>query len=233
MFTGLVEQVGHLISRRNQDGGARLRIACSLGPLALGESVAANGVCLTVADAGAGANLAGPQRLKPQAMRGWFDADASSETLDRSTLGRLLPGAAINLERAMLAGGRFGGHMVAGHVDGVGELMAIRPLGNASEWTLRMPPDLARFVASKGSITIDGISLTVNAVTLSTFAVAIIPHTLESTALATAAPGMLVNLEVDMVARYLARLLEVPAHNALASGAPDSLWGALEKSGYR
>lgn len=212
MFTGLVEAVGTLARRTPASGGARLSVACKFHDLVLGESVAVDGACLTVVHISSTG----------------FDADASSETLTRTTLGSLAIGAPVNLERAMLAGGRFGGHMVSGHIDGEGRVLTLEPLGNAVRWRFRMPANLARFVAEKGSITISGISLTVNDVDADTFSVAIIPHTLANTSLRNLAIGSRVNLEVDLVARYLARMLDVDK----ASHSNSSLEHALQRAGY-
>jgi riboflavin synthase len=206
MFTGLVEATGTIASRSQSahGPGARLSLRADLGgePLALGESIAVDGVCLTV-DALVG---------------GGFEVDASGETLAKTTLGRLDAGSAVHIERAMRPGDRFGGHIVTGHVDGVGSLADRRREGGDGEsWWLSfaMPPDLARFVAQKGSIAVDGVSLTVNAVTRDRFEVTIIPHTSRKTKLGALTVGAAVNLEVDLVARYVARL------GAFPPGTPD------------
>jgi riboflavin synthase len=196
MFTGLVAMTGALIAVRSTSAvGARLSIRAGFddGPLALGESIAVNGACLTVDAIGAGG----------------FEADASAETLARTTLGGLVAGSPVHLERALRAADRMGGHMVTGHVDGVGALAERRALGDAVCMAFRVPGELAKFVATKGSIAVDGVSLTVNAVDGDRFEVVIIPHTLSKTALGALAPGDRVNLEVDLVARYVARLLSV------------------------
>ncbi len=196
MFTGLVEATGKLESRAARGPGARLTIAAPLSNLALGESVSVSGVCLTV-DA---------------VTKTGFEADASAETLDRTTLGSLRVGARVNLERALTLDRRLGGHIVTGHVDGVGTLVGRSPLGEASLLTFRFPPELGRFIAPKGSITVDGISLTVNGVRTDgpadTFDVAIIPRTHEETSIGDVAVGGPVNLEVDVLARYVLRALE-------------------------
>lgn len=197
MFTGLVSAIGALAERGSRGGsgsGARLRVRCALdgGPLELGESIAVSGCCLTVA----------------RIVGDGFEADASAETLARTTLGSLAEGAPLNLERALRAGDRMGGHLVTGHVDGVGSLAARRPVGESVAMTFAMPAPLARFVAEKGSIAVDGVSLTVNGVAGERFDVTIIPHTLGATNLGSLAVGAPVNLEVDLVARYVARLME-------------------------
>lgn len=194
MFTGLIEGLGTLVSREMRGGDARLRIAVGSLPfsgVAMGESIAVNGVCLTVVafdDA-------------------HFDADASTETLSLTTLGQLLPGSTLNLERAMRPDDRLGGHLVSGHVDGVGAVVAIEHDARAQRWTFAAPPALMKYIAAKGSICVDGTSLTVNAAHADRFEVALIPHTIAHTAFGRTTIGDAVNLEVDLVARYVERLL--------------------------
>ncbi|MCJ0825670.1 riboflavin synthase [Luteimonas sp. 50] len=194
MFTGLIAGVGRLAARESRGGDARLRIAVGTLPfadVALGESIAVNGVCLTVvAFDGDG-----------------FEADASSETLGLTTLGALPVGAALNLERALRAGDRLGGHLVSGHVDGVGRVLRIAQDARAQRWAFAAPAPLLRYIALKGSVCVDGVSLTVNAVDDAGFEVALVPHTVAHTAFAGTAVGDAVNLEVDLVARYVERLL--------------------------
>jgi riboflavin synthase len=222
MFTGLVDAQGVLRARKIAGrGGARLTIYAPYTDIALGESIAVDGVCLTV----------------DRILATGFEADASSETLEKSTLGGEAVGATMNLERAMRADGRFGGHIVSGHVDGVGHLMRREPLGNAEKFIFSMPKELARFIAEKGSITIAGTSLTVNEAGTEHFAVAVIPHTGARTKLDGLAAGAAVNLEVDVVARYLARLLAFGAPSAAAGGAAgessDDAWRSrLAALGY-
>ncbi len=200
MFTGLVTGGGELAAREARGPGARLsvRVAGAAAllnvgrPLELGESIAVNGCCLTVADI----------------VAGGFEADASAETLARTTLGALAVGSPVNLERALRAGDAMGGHLVTGHVDGVGSLAARRAVGESVAMTFAMPVALARFVAEKGSIAVDGVSLTVNGVAGDRFEVTIIPHTLQATNLGALPVAAAVNLEVDLVARYVARLVE-------------------------
>lgn len=214
MFTGLVETIG--ILRRRSGGGAAARafIETSLGPLSLGESVNVNGACLTV------------DRIAP----GGFECDMSEETLARTTLGGLSPGARLHLERATPLGGRMGGHMVLGHVDGLGRVIGRQPAGDAIRLSVDAPRELARYLAPKGSVTIDGVSLTLNAVASTGaadrdcgFEVMLVPHTLGRTLLGELRPGATVNLEVDVLARYVARQLEVAASaglRPLAGGGP-------------
>lgn len=194
MFTGLIEGVGALASRESRGGDMRLTFAVGSLPfsdVATGESIAVNGVCLTVVAFDAAS----------------FQADASNETLALTTLGTLADGAAINLERAMRPSDRLGGHLVSGHVDGIGAVAGIREDGRAQRWRFSAPAALLRYVAQKGSICVDGVSLTVNGVDAAGFEVALIPHTVSHTAFAQARVGDAVNLEVDLVARYVERLL--------------------------
>ena len=194
MFTGLIQSVGRLAARGLRDGDARLHVEAGSLPLAdlqLGESIAVNGVCLTVvAVDGQG-----------------FEADASTETLALTTLGQLPLGAALNLERALRADDRLGGHLVTGHIDGMGQVERVTADARAQRWRFATTPDLLRYVARKGSICVDGVSLTVNAVDATGFDVALIPHTLAHTAFSATAPGDAVNLEVDLGARYVERLV--------------------------
>ncbi|MGK4001966.1 riboflavin synthase [Sorangium sp. So ce1036] len=205
MFTGLVESIG-ILRRRSGGAVARALIETSLGPLSLGESVSVNGACLTV------------DRIAP----GGFECDMSSETLDRTTLGALPVGARVHLERATPLGARMGGHVVLGHVDGLGRVLAQSRAGDALRLAVIAPPDLSPFLAPKGSIAIDGVSLTLNAVSAPDsgelrFEVMLVPHTLGRTHLGELRPGAAVNLEVDVLARYVARTLEVAALAGLRS----------------
>ena len=203
MFTGIIREVGTLLIRR-EAGDTYLRIACRRAPetIETGASIACNGICLTVVEAGSNPGT------DPGADDGrhWFEVAASAETKDKTTLGAWQPGQRINLEPALRLGDELGGHIVSGHVDGVGEITGIRAEGDSHRLSLRAPEALARFIASKGSICIDGISLTVNEVAGSSFGVNIIPHTWSVTSLAGAEPGGQVNLEIDLLARYVARL---------------------------
>jgi riboflavin synthase len=195
MFTGIIEGVGRLAARQPQGGDVRFTFATGSLPFAgvqLGESIAVNGVCLTVIAFDAAA----------------FQADASTETLTLTTLGALAEGAALNLERAMRPTDRLGGHLVSGHVDGLGTVLSIHDDARAQRWRFAAPPALLRYIAKKGSICVDGVSLTVNAVDDTGFEVALIPHTVANTAFAHTAVGAPVNLEIDLVARYVERLLQ-------------------------
>jgi riboflavin synthase len=192
MFTGLVEALGRVLTVRPEGPGARLRVGHSLGPLTVGESVSVNGACLTVT------------APTPDA----FESDLTSETLERTTLGRLSPGARVNLERAVMAGARLGGHLVSGHVDGRARVIAIAPQGEACDVKVECPRELSRYVAEKGSVALDGVSLTVNAVSGNVFSLMLIPHTRSATTLGELAVGTELNLEVDLVARYVERLTQ-------------------------
>ncbi|HEY0660796.1 MAG TPA: riboflavin synthase [Lysobacter sp.] len=194
MFTGIIEGVGALAASEMRGGDARLRIAVGSLPfndVKLGESIAVNGVCLTVVGFDAVA----------------FEADASNETLSLTTLGSLQAGAMVNLERAMRPTDRLGGHLVSGHVDGVGRVLSIHEDARAQRWRFAAPAALLRYIAKKGSICVDGVSLTVNDVDDEGFEVALIPHTVAHTAFAATKAGDAVNLEIDLVARYVERLL--------------------------
>ena len=201
MFTGIVTDIGEVVQvEPRAEGLARLKIACGYDPdtIDIGASIACSGVCLTVVGRGKDGN------------RGWFAVDAAAETLRITTVGGWRSGARINLERALKVGDELGGHIVAGHADGLATLTARDDLTDMARLMFRAPAELARFIAPKGSVALDGVSLTVNEVTDDTFAVLIIPHTLAVTTLGTLAVGSEVNLEVDLMARYAARLLERP-----------------------
>jgi riboflavin synthase len=190
MFTGIVEELG---SVRSLSAG-RLEVGCELvaGDSEVGSSVAVNGVCLTVVDRA-------PDRLA---------FDLSRETLRRSSLGRLAPGDPVNLERPLTLAGRLGGHLVQGHVDGVAQVEAIERRSGGATLTVRLPESLARYVVEKGSISVDGVSLTVTTVSDGRFSVALIPHTLATTTLGAVRAGDAVNLEVDLIAKYVEGMLE-------------------------
>lgn len=195
MFTGIVRDLGRIAQRSDTPRGARLRIATTeLAPdtWQVGDSVAVNGVCLTAV------------ALSGRA----FEVDISAETLARSTLGALGVDAVVNLEPALRLGDALGGHLVSGHVDGIGRVRRIEPEGSSQRWFFDAPAALARYLAEKGSITVDGVSLTVASVDADGFAVALIPHTLSVTTLGALGAGAVVNLEIDLIARYLARLVE-------------------------
>lgn len=202
VFTGLIETTGTIVRAGPDRGGLTLgvRATFSREPLALGESIAVSGACLTV----------------ESVLADGFVTFASSETLQATTLGGLRAGAAVNLERAMPADGRFGGHMVAGHVDGVGRVRTVTPSGSASRIAFDVPSDLGRYLAAKGSVAVDGVSLTINRVAGPSFEVMVIPHTLSHTTLPRLRPGMTVNIEVDLVARYLEALSGARSGGGLA-----------------
>ena len=194
MFTGIIEGVGQLAVHESRGGDARLIVNVGSLPfdaVQLGESIAVNGVCLTVVAFDAQS----------------FQADASNETLSLTTLGGLASGAAVNLERAMRPTDRLGGHLVSGHVDGVGTVLGIHEDARAQRWRFSAPAALLKYIAKKGSICVDGVSLTVNEVDGEGFEVALIPHTVAHTAFAATGVGDAVNLEIDLVARYVERLL--------------------------
>ena len=193
MFTGIVETVGTVTSVRPERGGLALAVKAAFGsgPLVLGESIAVSGPCLTV------------EHILPDG----FECFASGETLSRTKFRNLGPGARVNLERALSSGSRLGGHMVLGHIDGVGRVREVLRAGDAREVRIEAPVDLFAFIASKGSIAVDGVSLTVNRVARPLFSVTLVPHTLERTTLKDLFTGAVVNLEVDMVARYVVAFL--------------------------
>ena len=199
MFTGIIEGVGRLAAREPRGGDVRFTFATGSLPgledpaadVRLGESIAVNGVCLTVVAFDAHG----------------FQADASTETLSLTTLGELPVGAALNLERAMRPSDRLGGHLVSGHVDGIGRVLSVHEDARAQRWRFAAPAGLLKYIAKKGSICVDGVSLTVNEVDADGFEVALIPHTVAHTRFADTAVGEAVNLEIDLVARYVERLL--------------------------
>lgn len=202
MFTGIVEELGTVISSTpvstEWGPGVRLRIEAStvLDGSELGASIAVNGCCLTLVDQG---SIDG---------RSWWDTDVSEETLQRTTTGTLSPGDRVNLERPMALGDRLGGHMVLGHVDAVGEVVSPAP-----DLVVRVPRHLMKYLVEKGSITVDGISLTAFDLTDDTFRVAVIPHTAEVTTLGFRPTGSLVNLEMDVLAKHIERLVQPHSHN--------------------
>lgn len=194
MFTGLIADVGRLRSRQPLEKGVRFEIETELplDEVSIGASIACSGACLTVVGKGAG----------------WFAVDVSAETLAMTTLDAWQPGQRINLERSLRLGDELGGHIVSGHVDGVAEIVDRRPDGEATRFTIRPPDSFAHFIAPKGSVALDGVSLTVNEVNAAGFGVCIIPHTAAMTTFGEIEAGARVNLEIDMLARYVARLLE-------------------------
>ena len=202
MFTGIVMSKGTVRRRTATGGDCRLTVDCgvlSLEGCRSGDSICVSGACLTMLEPNREAGL--------EADGGWrFEADVSQETLGLTTLGRLREGQAVNLELALQAHDRLGGHLVSGHVDGMAALVSRRPDARAERLEFEVPAALARYLARKGSVCLDGVSLTVNDVDGCRFGVCLIPHTLEVTTLGELRPGGLVNLEVDLVARYLERL---------------------------
>ena len=198
MFTGIVTDVGEVLGVEKR-GDTRFTIATRYAPenIAVGTSIACAGCCLTAIAMG---------RL--QDGRGTFLVEASAETLKVTSLKHWKVGTRINLERALKMGDELGGHIVSGHVDGQGEILSVTPKGDSLRFRFRVPRDIARFIAQKGSVTLDGTSLTVNEVEGEVFGVNIIPHTQAMTTWGTAKPGDTVNIEIDMLARYLARLAE-------------------------
>jgi len=198
MFTGIIEGVGRLAAHEPVGGDVRFTFEVGSLPfeqVRLGESIAVNGVCLTVIAFDASA----------------FQADASTETLGLTTLGRLAVGAALNLERAMRPSDRLGGHLVSGHVDGIGTVLSIHDDARAQRWRFVAPAPLLKYIAKKGSICVDGVSLTVNEADDAGFEVALIPHTVAHTRFAHTGVGDAVNLEIDLVARYVEKLIGMPA----------------------
>lgn len=193
MFTGIIQAVGRIAALEPVGGDLRLRIDAAgldLADVRLGDSIAVNGVCLTAIA------LDGAQ----------FAADVSVETLNCTTLGQLKPGSRVNLEKALRLADRLGGHLVSGHVDGVGEVVAMLPEARSLRWTFAVPAALARYIAAKGSVAINGVSLTVNEVDGRRFGVNLIQHTMQNTTFGDCAPGTPVNIEVDLMARYAERL---------------------------
>lgn len=196
MFTGIIEEIGAVerVQRGAHSAVLTVRAEMVLEGTRIGDSIAVNGICLTVTSLGGGR----------------FSADVMHETLNRSALAGLSVGARVNLERAMPANGRFGGHIVAGHVDGVGKITRVRRDDTAVWYTVEAPPEVLRYVVEKGSITIDGISLTVATVDSESFQISAIPHTVAVTVLKDRKPGDIVNLETDIIGKYVEKLLTAP-----------------------
>ncbi|HEX8642850.1 MAG TPA: riboflavin synthase [Allosphingosinicella sp.] len=199
MFTGIVTDIGR-IAAAEQRGDRRVRIACGydLSTVALGASIACSGVCLTVVDKG----------------EGWFAVDLSAETLSRTAPGAWAEGRSLNLERALKVGDELGGHIVTGHVDGLGEVVGIDRVGDSTRLRIAAGAEIAPFVAAKGSIALDGVSLTVNEVEAATgggvmFTVNVIPHTASETTFGSVEPARKLHIEIDILARYLGRLMEI------------------------
>lgn len=202
MFTGIIQSVGKIAVLDAGGGDARVRIACGkldMSEVNTGDSIAVSGVCLTVVEHSAAG----------------FTADVSGETLSRTTLGRLHTGDAVNLEKALTLSTPLGGHLVSGHVDGVGVVVNRREVARSVQFRIKAPETLAKYIAEKGSVCVDGVSLTINAIHGAEFEVNIVPHTLTETTLGTIKEDSEVNLEVDVVARYLERLMlgKLAAHS--------------------
>ena len=194
MFTGIITDIGEVKNLTHTgDLRARMGTTYDTGGIDIGASIACDGVCLTVVETG----------------NDWFDVDVSGETLSKSNLGRWDRGHRVNLERALRVGDELGGHIVSGHVDGMARIVKIAQEGDSTRLTLSAPPELARFIAVKGSVTLNGASLTVNDVAGCDFGINLIPHTLQVTTWGAAAVGDEVNLEIDTLARYVARLAEM------------------------
>ncbi len=208
MFTGIIEEMGTVlrIERSGAFAGIRIQAVKVLEGTKAGDSIAVNGVCLTVTKRGSRD----------------FTADVMPETLSRSTLGQLGPGSSVNLERAMAADGRFGGHIVSGHIDGTGTIEKITKEGNAVRYQIAAAPKVMRGIVEKGSVAIDGISLTVTMVKRECFEVSVIPHTLSETTLALKKQGAIVNLENDVIGKYVERLLCFGGEEKTGKGSPES-----------
>jgi len=214
MFTGIVTAKGSLTGKTELGGDCRLEISCPdlhLEAARAGDSICVSGACLTMLD---------PDR-------NGFSADVSQETLSLTTLGSLGVGAQVNLELALAAADRLGGHLVTGHVDGMAHLVSRKADARAERLEFEVPPSLARYIARKGSVCLDGVSLTVNGVEGCTFSVCLIPHTLEVTTLGDLRNGDPVNLEVDLLARYLERLMEPMSEGATADEEPGQVGGKV------
>lgn len=194
MFTGIVTSIGRIAAVEDR-GDLRVRITCDLdlATVALGASISCSGVCLTVVDKGAD----------------WFAVDVSGETQSRTPAATWLEGSRLNLERALRVGDELGGHLVTGHVDGIGEVLSVQSEGASLRVEITAPADLAPYIAAKGSIALDGVSLTVNTVEATTFTVNIIPHTAAATTLESVKPGRHLNIEIDILARYLGRMMDL------------------------
>jgi len=211
MFTGIIEATGTLAALAAKGDGTRLRIdtgKLDMSDVALGDSIAVNGICLTVVDL----------------PRNGFWADVSDETLRLTTLSSLRVGSScVNLEKAMPANGRFGGHMVSGHVDGLGQIIGRQDNGRFVKFHVQVPAELSRYIAHKGSVCVDGVSLTINSVDANRFSLTIVPHTVQETIMGHYAVGDRLNIEVDVVARYIERLLNAGEEMPLRTGVTPEL----------
>ncbi len=227
MFTGIIQALGRIVELQPKGGDIALVVdtgKLDMSDVALGDSIAVNGVCLTAI------TLTG----------GSFTADVSRETLSLTSLGQLSRGAAVNLEKALTLQTRLGGHLVSGHVDGLGEVVSRRDDGRSTRFRIKAPHELGRYIAAKGSITIDGVSLTVNQVEGADFEINIVPHTLQETIISEYKPGAAVNLEVDVIARYLERLIQGGAlenealeNDAQSSSASKLTQAFLAENGFK
>lgn len=216
MFTGIIEAVGSVTAIKHHAHDMTISVdsgKLDLGDVKLGDSIAHNGVCLTIS----------------KLHKNGYDVDISHETIRRSSFASIKIGFKLNLEKAMQMQSRFGGHFVSGHIDGIGEITSITQLGNAIEYWIKAPAELTKYIAEKGSITIDGISLTTNAIDSGSFRLTIIPHTIAQTTIQTYQVGMFVNLEVDLIARYLERLLSTNSEGGVQSSSTMDL---LARSGF-
>ncbi|KPU83487.1 riboflavin synthase subunit alpha [Psychromonas sp. PRT-SC03] len=216
MFTGIIEAVGTITSIKHHAHDMTISVdsgQLNLRDVKIGDSIAHNGVCLTIT----------------KLHENGYDVDISNETITRSGFASIKMGFQVNLEKAMQMSSRFGGHIVSGHVDGVGEITSITQLGSALEYWIKAPIELAKYIAEKGSITIDGISLTTNAIDNSSFRLTIIPHTIAQTTMKSYQVGTLVNLEVDVIARYLERLLSANVDSPVKK---ESTMDLLARSGF-
>lgn len=209
MFTGLIKDIGKVLEQKNTASSAVLKIETALKGIGMGDSIAVNGVCLTVARLG----------------EKWFSADVMPETWKATNLSGIKPGARVNLEPALATGDRFGGHMVSGHVDGVGRFNSIGKQANAVIFYISVPQELSKLIAHKGSVAVNGISLTVQDITGPVMMISLIPHTVKETNLQYLKTGDPVNIEVDMMARQLLKLVENPA-----AGITEEF---LERHGYK
>jgi len=219
MFTGIIEAIGKIQAINITGQGARLVITTGtldMGDVKLGDSIATNGICLTVVAYDSSS----------------FSADVSNETLKRTGFANYQTGQTVNLEKAMLPTTRFGGHMVSGHVDAVVAISSIENNGNSIEYWLEMPSDLAPYIAEKGSITVDGTSLTINSLTADKFRITIVPHTTAQTIIANYQVGTQVNLEVDLIARYIERLLTRKDSNSAENKGSAVTQELLARSGF-
>lgn len=218
MFTGIIEEVGHVAAIEQRGSGARMRINAEkvLQDTQVGDSIATNGVCLTVASLGAGC----------------FSADVMPETISRTSFANLRAGSPVNLERAAVLGGRIGGHIVSGHIDGVGTIASIAQDSDAVRVVIQADEAIISGIVEKGSIAIEGISLTVTEVTESSFGVSLIPHTFAHTSMGVKAPGSLVNVECDVIGKYVFRAMGILEEGSEAAAASGITLQMLQENGF-